>query len=409
MLIAAVMICMMMPMAAFATGTTGSITEDPETNTTTVSGDYTLAEDSELSNGETLYVPEGCSLTIPAGKTLQIYAGAWLVNDGKVIVNGTLKSYGLTNFVKENSWPKGEFMIRGGQWYNNKGKILYVGGSGAGLELVGDNASMTAAFVDGALVMTAASGKVVQSTDKKLSSVLIPGMINRLVIAEGATYQVAENKILTVPAFGELVVAGTLEINGSVVLTSGSKYTLKNGAVITMRDEGSASVYLKSGEDISLPEGTTVKVGDVVLDAGQAVLAPDGSISMKNGDRITAQGDIIYHSATITATAGKGGSISPSGSIAVETGQNKTFTIAADNGYRISDVLVDNVSVGVRASYTFEDVTSAHTIEAVFVQTAAANEAETGDDSNMRLWAALMIAAVLGLTGTAVYSRKRKA
>ena len=36
------------------------------------------------------------------------------------------------------------------------------------------------------------------------------------------------------------------------------------------------------------------------------------------------------------------------------------------------------------------------------------DSAKTGDNSNMWLWAALMIAAGLGLTGTAVYSRKRK-
>ena len=413
MLLAVAMVCMMLPMTAFAAGT---IDRNDDTKTYTVSGDYTFGEEIVLDAGWTLYVPEGCSLTIPSGKTLSIADGVWLVNDGEVIVNGTLKSYGLTNFVKD-SWPKGQFIIQDGEWYNKNGSVLYVGGSGAGLELVGADASMTAAFVNGALVMTAASGTVVQNADKALSSVLMPDMINRLMILEGATYRVAEGKKLTVPACGELVAIGTLEINGSVVLEPGSEYTLKNGTVITMPDEGDP-VTLVSGATTSLPAGATARVGSIVLDAGQAVLELDGSVSMPNGDRITAQGDIVYHSVTITATANEGGSISPSGSVAVEAGQDQTFTIVADDGYQISDVLVDNVSVGAIDSYTFEHVSEAHTIEAVFshaaVKTPSKDAAgtevpKTGDNSNMMLWGLLLLAASAGIVGVVLYGRKRAA
>ncbi|MCM8768898.1 MAG: hypothetical protein NC911_04350, partial [Candidatus Omnitrophica bacterium] len=72
---------------------------------------------------------------------------------------------------------------------------------------------------------------------------------------------------------------------------------------------------------------------------------------------------------TITANAGSGGSISPSGQIIVNEGQNQTFNIAANQGYQISDVLVDGVSVGPVTSYTFYSVTSDHTISASFVAT----------------------------------------
>lgn len=67
----------------------------------------------------------------------------------------------------------------------------------------------------------------------------------------------------------------------------------------------------------------------------------------------------------ITASAGTGGSISPS-SISVAGGGSKTFTITADEGYTISDVLVDGASVGAVSSYTFSNLSSAHTIRAVF-------------------------------------------
>ncbi len=67
----------------------------------------------------------------------------------------------------------------------------------------------------------------------------------------------------------------------------------------------------------------------------------------------------------INASAGDGGSISPS-SVTVSEYLSQTFTITAKPGYSISDVLVDGVSVGAVSSYTFSNVSSSHTIKAVF-------------------------------------------
>ncbi len=70
----------------------------------------------------------------------------------------------------------------------------------------------------------------------------------------------------------------------------------------------------------------------------------------------------------ITSEAGPGGSISPSGSATVFKGADKEYTIKADKGYLISNVLIDGKSVGAVASYTFTNVNSAHTIKAVFAK-----------------------------------------
>ena len=69
---------------------------------------------------------------------------------------------------------------------------------------------------------------------------------------------------------------------------------------------------------------------------------------------------------TITASAGRGGSISPSGSVSVNCGGSKTFSITPDTGYHIKDVVVDGVSQGAISSYTFDNIISDHTINAVF-------------------------------------------
>jgi hypothetical protein len=72
----------------------------------------------------------------------------------------------------------------------------------------------------------------------------------------------------------------------------------------------------------------------------------------------------------ITATAGSGGTISPSESVVVPYNGNQTFTIVPNQGYLIQDVRVDGVSVGTTGTYTFSNVQAAHAIEAVFQKNA---------------------------------------
>ena len=75
-----------------------------------------------------------------------------------------------------------------------------------------------------------------------------------------------------------------------------------------------------------------------------------------------------YSYYTIKATAGAGGSISPSGSVSVREGRDQTFTITPDEGYTVSNVKIDNNSIGAVKSYTFEKVSRTHTIEVIFVK-----------------------------------------
>lgn len=67
----------------------------------------------------------------------------------------------------------------------------------------------------------------------------------------------------------------------------------------------------------------------------------------------------------ISVTQTNGGKISPN-TVSVSKGNSQKFTITPDEGYEISDVSVDGKSVGAVTSYTFEKITAAHTITAVF-------------------------------------------
>ena len=112
-----------------------------------------------------------------------------------------------------------------------------------------------------------------------------------------------------------------------------------------------------------------------------------------------------YSYYTIKATAGAGGSISPSGNVSVREGRDQTFTITPDKGYAVANVKIDGKSIGAVKSYTFENVSRTHTIEVIFVKgTASAN---TGDSSNLPLWSALLLASTITLAGAVHYKRKR--
>ncbi|MBN1358220.1 hypothetical protein JW988_05575 [Candidatus Bathyarchaeota archaeon] len=72
---------------------------------------------------------------------------------------------------------------------------------------------------------------------------------------------------------------------------------------------------------------------------------------------------------TITASAGTGGSINPSGSVPVEYGDTQTFTVTPDSGYQVASVLMDGVPA--TAPYTFVNVVAdGHTITATFEPTS---------------------------------------
>ena len=68
----------------------------------------------------------------------------------------------------------------------------------------------------------------------------------------------------------------------------------------------------------------------------------------------------------ITSSSNEGGTITPLGKTNIVRYSGKTYTITPEAGYKISDVLVDGISVGKVATYTFSSVISNHTIEVKF-------------------------------------------
>ena len=137
---------------------------------------------------------------------------------------------------------------------------------------------------------------------------------------------------------------------------------------------------LPSGNDFSLAGhwfvGWSVTVGDkttIILAGSEITSEIRKALLASENHEITLymvwkQFAVVTN--TITASSGANGSITPSGDVIVEEGEDQTFTIRAASGYEIEEVLVDGVSVGTVSSYTFRNVTAAHTISATFKKSA---------------------------------------
>ncbi len=106
--------------------------------------------------------------------------------------------------------------------------------------------------------------------------------------------------------------------------------------------------------------------------AGSIATGVSIALILASADPALAAGGYGYggSSHTITASAGAHGSISPEGAVVVSDGDDQTFTINPDTGYRTDAVTVDGhgVSHSSNFSYTFSGVTSDHTITATFVK-----------------------------------------
>jgi len=120
------------------------------------------------------------------------------------------------------------------------------------------------------------------------------------------------------------------------------------------------------GDDqtISIVPDSGYRIEDVVVDG-----ISSGKVSEYIFENVTSDHTIsvlfrrIY---TITASAGRGGSVSPSGTILVPEDSVLSVRIVPDNGYRILNVLLDNQSLQDIDEYTFPGVKSDHDISAFF-------------------------------------------
>lgn len=153
-----------------------------------------------------------------------------------------------------------------------------------------------------------------------------------------------------IPA-GEVVIVVNADTEGGSVSPTGTQ-TITEGEDFTFTVTPDAcyeiGIVTVNGNEVSLDENNSYTIANVT--EPQSINATFNRLSY-----------------IITASASEGGTITPSGNVEVNCGDNKEFVITANEGYEIENVVVDGQSQGAITSYTFENVTEAgHSIEATF-------------------------------------------
>ena len=160
-------------------------------------------------------------------------------------------------------------------------------------------------------------------------------------------------------------ISGPHSITAAFVPNSDYTITATAGPNGSISPSGSVPVYPKGSSTFTITPNTGYSVSNVVID-GKSV----GAVTSYTFSSVTANHTISATFAiktyTITASAGTGGSISPSGAQTVNYNTNQGFTITPNTGYTISNVVVDGKSAGAVTSYSFSSVTANHTISATF-------------------------------------------
>ena len=166
-----------------------------------------------------------------------------------------------------------------------------------------------------------------------------------------------------------------LTVSGATKITGSYKTQYQVTFTVSPSEGGSTN---PSGSNVWEDAGSTISI-TTTPNAGYTFSSwssNTGSITFSNPNSASTTATIsrtgtitasfAINTFTISASAGANGAISPSGSVVVNYGGSQSFTITANTGYHIVDVVVDDVSQGAVSSYTFSNVQAAHSISASF-------------------------------------------
>lgn len=152
------------------------------------------------------------------------------------------------------------------------------------------------------------------------------------------------------------------------------KYTIaaSAGAGGTIAPSGAVEVEHGGSKVFTIVPNSGYLISSVKVDnEPDPEAAAAGSYTFNNitgNHTISAEFELIKYQ--ITASAGAGGTISPSGNVFVDHGRNQAFTFTPDEGFAIEKVFVDGVEnalAAINGSYTFVNVTETHQINVVFL------------------------------------------
>ena len=336
-------------------------------------GVYNYGGTFEMSGGEI-----SNNTTINFGGGVFNKKGIFTMSDGTTI-SGNKAMYGGGVFKE-----RGTFTMSGGTITGNESAGMSANASGGGVYNDADEFNMSGGTItqnksqyngggvynkNGTFEMS--GGAITDNETKRFGG----GVYNALTTTfnMSGTAEISNNKATTSV--------------GGVFASTDSKITLSDAVKITGNTVGEIAnnLYIVSPSNLyaqSLADGAKIGVtahdtpiGDssvtITNDATKAeYFIPDDSSKYETAN--IASGLVVLKLRTektyeITASAGENGSILPSGSVNVKEGKGQVFTITPNEGYEIASLKVDGTEVeNLSNTYTFNDVTSNHTIVVSF-------------------------------------------
>ncbi len=162
---------------------------------------------------------------------------------------------------------------------------------------------------------------------------------------------------------GEHVVRATFEKDMHVVTANASA----NGTIVPA---GGVTVDSGTDQSFTIMPAEHYHVRSVTVDGASV-----GTVTRYTFLDVTADHTITASFAmdmyTVSSSAGTGGSIDPDGAWLVAYGHDLSFKITPAPGQHIADIVVDGVSVGAVATYSFRAIDRDHTITATFAKDAS--------------------------------------
>jgi len=167
-----------------------------------------------------------------------------------------------------------------------------------------------------------------------------------------------------IPGAGNVIVQNTATL---FTITSSS------GANGSITPPGAVSVTSGGSKIYTITPNTGYKISSITVDGNPVTVTSEMGqtytfTNVTADHTISATFSKIQY--TITASASANGAISPNGSVSVDYGSSKSFTITPNTGYKIKSITVDGnpetVTSETGQTYTFTNVTANHTISATF-------------------------------------------
>lgn len=190
----------------------------------------------------------------------------------------------------------------------------------------------------------------------------------RFILSKDSShYNGIESSILT---SGWHYIVGTWDGSSPKILVDGadnSKTAVTQNTVSSITTNNNTAIGLGSTSDNHYFKGPIdeVRVSNLVRPTDW-IKFEYHNIADSGNDLTLASQETKINTYTITTSSGANGTITPSGSVLVNSGENQAFIITPSFGYHIASITVDGNSEDTTSPYTFNNVTGNHTISATF-------------------------------------------